>query len=67
MTITVNGKVRAEAPATLLDLLEEQGYGPGSRGVAVALNGEVVPKGAWEATDLKPGDSVEIVKVLQGG
>lgn len=65
--ITVNGKPRADAPPSLTELLAAEGVRPGARGIAVALNGEVVPKSAWEATALKPGDSVEIVKVLQGG
>ena len=65
--ITVNGKPRPEAPGALVDLLAEEGVQPGARGIAVALNGEVVPRSAWEATALNPGDRVEIVKVLQGG
>ncbi len=65
--ITVNGKTRDDIPATLADLLAAEGFGPGARGIAAALNGEVVPRRAWEATALSPGDRVEIVKVLQGG
>ncbi len=37
------------------------------RGIAVALNGAVVPRAAWPQTALKPGDSVEIVRARQGG
>ena len=37
------------------------------RGIAVALNGSVVPRAAWRATAFKAGDSVEIVRARQGG
>ncbi|HEV3282259.1 MAG TPA: sulfur carrier protein ThiS [Acidimicrobiales bacterium] len=37
------------------------------RGVAVALNGEVVPRSRWELTRLSPGDRVEIVTAAAGG
>jgi sulfur carrier protein len=39
----------------------------GQRGIAVALNGAVVPRADWPATRLNPGDSVEIVRARQGG
>jgi sulfur carrier protein len=38
-----------------------------SAGVAAALNGEVVSRGAWEATPLTAGDEVEVVTAVQGG
>jgi sulfur carrier protein len=40
---------------------------PEGRGVAVAVDGEVVPRGAWESTALKDGARVEIVAAVQGG
>ncbi len=39
----------------------------GARGLAVAVNGQVVPRHAWDATRLAPGDAVEIVKLFAGG
>ncbi len=39
----------------------------GARGLAVAVNGQVVPRRAWDATRLAPGDAVEIVKLFAGG
>ena len=53
--------------ATLEALLAEKTVDTGQRGIAVALNGAVVPRAAWPATRLKPGDSVEIVRARQGG
>jgi sulfur carrier protein len=41
---------------------------PGApRGVAVAVNDEVVPRTQWPSRRLKPGDTVEIVRATQGG
>lgn len=37
------------------------------RGVAVALDGEVVPRSAWTSTSPSPGASVEVVAAIQGG
>jgi sulfur carrier protein len=36
-------------------------------GVAAAVNGDVVRRGAWDATRLAPGDEVEVVTAVQGG
>jgi sulfur carrier protein len=38
-----------------------------SSGVAAAVNGEVVPRGRWAATELREGDRLEIVTAVQGG
>jgi sulfur carrier protein len=37
------------------------------RGVAVAVDGEVVPRGAWSDTPLRDGAQVEILAAVQGG
>jgi sulfur carrier protein len=37
------------------------------RGVAVAVNGEVVPRAAWAGTALRDGDRVEVLSATQGG
>jgi sulfur carrier protein len=66
-TIRVNGESEPLAVATLAALLAEKALDTGQRGIAVALNGAVVPRSAWAATALKPGDSVEIVRARQGG
>ena len=66
-TIQVNGRSEALGNETLAALLEERGIDPGGRGVAVAVNGAVVPRAAWPRTRLSPGDAVEIVQAKQGG
>ena len=67
-TITVNGEPRALSAATVQALIEdEEGLDPGRRGLAVAVNGAVVPRRAWAETPLRAGDAVEIVKPFAGG
>lgn len=63
----VNGKPTAVGPERLLDLLVEQGYQQETRGIAIAINGTVVPRSRWAETRLTDGDDVEIVKIMQGG
>ena len=38
-----------------------------SRGVAVAVNGEIIQRGEWALTPLGDGDVVEIVSAAAGG
>ena len=68
-TIRVNGENEPLGAATLFALIEAKAIetGQGQRGIAVALNGAVVPRAAWPQTPLKPGDNVEIVRARQGG
>jgi sulfur carrier protein len=66
--IRVNGESEPfAAPKTLEARLAEKPVDTGQRGIAVALNGTVVPRAAWPATRLNPGDSIEIVRARQGG
>jgi sulfur carrier protein len=37
------------------------------RGVAVALDREVIPRGQWERTTLGDGARLEVVRAVQGG
>jgi sulfur carrier protein len=66
-TIRVNGESEPLAAATLAALIAEKAIDTAQRGIAVALNGAVVPRAAWGETPLKPGDNVEIVRARQGG
>ena len=66
-SIRVNGRDERLAVVTLAALLQEKAVDTGRRGIAVALNGAIVPRAAWSRTALHPGDSIEIVRVLQGG
>jgi sulfur carrier protein len=66
-TIRVNGESEALSATTVAALLEAKDIDPAGRGVAVALNGAVVPRAAWHDTRLAPGDRLEIVRARQGG
>jgi sulfur carrier protein len=66
-SIRVNGQDEPLAVTTLAALLEEKAVDTGQRGIAVALNGAIVPRAAWPQTKLSAGDSVEIVRARQGG
>jgi sulfur carrier protein len=65
--IRINGHEEPLVAATLSALLEEKAVDTSQRGIAVAVNGAVVPRAAWPHTQLRPGDSVEIVRARQGG
>ena len=47
--------------------IERAGAPPDRRGVAVAVDGEVVPRSAWQTTALRDGQRVEVVGAIQGG
>jgi sulfur carrier protein len=64
--ITLNGNQRS-APdgcsvAQLIGRVSDR-----TAGIAVAVNGEVVPRGSWPTTMLAAGDRVELVTAVQGG
>jgi sulfur carrier protein len=63
---TVNGAPADLAPGTTVaDLVAARCTS--AKGVAVALNGEVVPRSTWGSTQVTPGDDVEIVTAAAGG
>lgn len=66
LPITVNGEHRRiRKPATVADLLAELGQDPKS--VAVERNLEIVPKSAYDDTQLDAGDEIEVVHFVGGG
>lgn len=68
MIIHVNGQPREVVPPVRLsDVLDLPEGAPTPRGVAVAVNGEVIPKSRYAGTQLTEGARVEIVKAVQGG
>jgi sulfur carrier protein len=64
--IKLNGEPRELAEGAALADAVAQVTGLAS-GVAVAVNGDVVPRGSWSATPLREGDQVEVVTAVQGG
>jgi thiazole synthase len=68
MKIELNGQaLELEEGATLDLAVRESGVGGEKRGVAVALDGEVVPRAEWESTTLADGQRVEVLAAIQGG
>lgn len=66
MTVTLNGlPLDLEPASTVADLVRDRSL-PAS-GVAVAVNGSVVPAAHWPGTALRDGDVVEVVTARQGG
>jgi sulfur carrier protein len=68
LAVTLNGEPR-ELPdgATVADAVAAAGAPPDGRGVAVAVEGEVVPRGRWDAEPLVVGVHVEVLHAVQGG
>ena len=66
MHVTVNGEPAQLADATTVAALVAE-RAPDARRVAVARNGEVVPRGAWPTTALADGDAVEVLVAVAGG
>ena len=64
--LRVNGEpYRGDTGTTVADLVA--GWCPSPRGVAVARNGEVVPRSEWDDTPVRSGDRIEIVTAAAGG
>ncbi len=68
MNVVVNGESRVVPQnCTVAGLVASLSPAPDGRGVAVAVGGEVVPRPAWEFTELVEGARVELVAAVQGG
>jgi sulfur carrier protein len=68
MTVTVNGEPRELVPGTTVaELLDALDVPAGRRGVAVAVDAEVVPRGEWDSTEVPDGARVEVLVAIQGG
>jgi len=66
--VELNGSdVTLGAGATVADAIAASGVGDDRRGVAVAVNGEVVPRSEWDGTPLAEGQAVEVLAAIQGG
>jgi sulfur carrier protein len=66
LAVTVNGEPRLLAPGTTVAELVG-GMGGRGRGVAVAVDGQVVPRSAWGGAVLWTGAVIEVVTAAAGG
>ncbi len=64
----VNGQISDLRPGeTLAAVLAGLGLSLDARGVAVAVDGEVVPRAAWQTFALESDARVEVLTAMQGG
>ena len=67
MRVQLNGEARELVTgATVADAVREAGGDPQARGFAVAVGGEVIPRGEW-GRPLREGESIEVLAAIQGG
>ena len=66
MTVTVNGETRGFPDVVSVDGLVTA-LGWERRGLAIAVNGEVVPRSLWGDHTVLDGDQIEILTIAQGG
>jgi sulfur carrier protein len=68
MRVILNGEPRElSSGATVAAAVEVTGAAPEGRGVAAAVDGEVVPRGRWATTQLREGQKIEVLRAVQGG
>jgi sulfur carrier protein len=68
MIIHVNGQMREVTPPVRLhEILDLPDGATTPRGIAVAVNGQVIPRSQHATTELMEGARVEIVTAVQGG
>ncbi len=68
ISVQLNGEWHELADgATVADAVASLGVPLDARGVAVAVDREVVRRGAWKGTALTAGARVEILTAIQGG
>jgi sulfur carrier protein len=66
--IELNGeRTEVEPDATVTGVLAQLGVSAQARGVAVAVDGEVVPRDRWDTYRLRPDARVEVLTAMQGG
>ena len=68
MRVLLNGETTELAEgATVRTAVDALDLPAAARGVAVAVDAEVVPRGQWEAHELQDGARVEVLRAIQGG
>jgi thiazole synthase len=66
--IELNGEpVALPEGAAVTEAVEASGAAGDQRGLAVAIDGEVVPRSEWDRTPLREGQRVEVLAAIQGG
>jgi thiamine biosynthesis protein ThiS len=68
VNVTLNGE-HHDLPdsATVSEAIGALGKDPNSKGIAVALNGEVVARSRWNDVVVAAGDRLEVLNAIGGG
>jgi sulfur carrier protein len=68
MKVLLNGETRELEPgATVRTAVDALDLPAAARGVAVAVDDEVVPRGQWAVHELEEGARIEVLRAIQGG
>jgi sulfur carrier protein len=67
MQLQLNGSLVESVASTVNDLLLDRGVNPGQPGIAVAVNGELIPRSEWKDHRLNERDDIELITAMQGG
>ena len=65
--VMLNGERRELDERATIEAAVRAAGAPDGRGVAVALDGEVVPRGEWATTEIREGPEIEVLRAVQGG
>jgi sulfur carrier protein len=66
MNVSVNGDATTvDERASIASVVAQ--VAPSPKGIAVAVNGDIVPRSRWDHTGLRDGDAIEILGAAQGG
>ena len=65
--VMINGERRELGKGATIEVAVHAAGAPDGRGVAVALDGEVVPRGEWATTEIRDGQEIEVLHAVQGG
>jgi sulfur carrier protein len=66
-SVTLNGEPTSLPDGATVETAVRESGAEAARGVAVAVDGEVVPRGEWELLPLRDGQQVEVLRAVQGG
>lgn len=67
MDITVNGEPRSMPEPTTVAGLATALVGPVQNGIAIAVNGTVLPPASWTTQAVRAGDRIDVITAMQGG
>ncbi|SDT13842.1 sulfur carrier protein ThiS [Mucilaginibacter mallensis] len=67
MDITVNQQSYSVSEACSLQQMLDTVFLQPAKGIAIAVNQEIIPKNNWQTCQLQSGDTITIIKATQGG